>query len=221
MALAFLVLESVVRWAMRQRIMTGKIAKENRRFVYLSMAHIINSCCYSEYNWTKTHGFFAIMGGFMEHHDGGPPTVLDAKDVPQVTKRRTLEVEIQDRSKGGGLSKMFALVQTVWFILQCISRAIEGLPMTELEVATCAFAILNFATYILWWNKPLNVRWPVLLYPEDGKEQEEIGEEEGILNAVRRIWKALMQGLSDIPNEIYRPIADISGDGNGLNFHTI
>src|SRR5882762_5160642 len=56
--------------------------------------------CHLEYNWTKTHGFFALMGGFMQHHDNGPPTVLEAKDVPSVVKRRTLEVEIQDKSKG-------------------------------------------------------------------------------------------------------------------------
>ena len=46
------------------------------------------------------HGFFTIMGGFMEYHDNGPPTVLEANDVPAVTKRQILEVEIRDKSKG-------------------------------------------------------------------------------------------------------------------------
>jgi len=73
---------------------------------------------YLEYNWTKTHGFFTIMGGFMEYHDG-PPTVIKAKCVPEVMKRQTLEVQIQDRSKGDALKKTFALVQTLWFIVQC------------------------------------------------------------------------------------------------------
>ena len=75
------------------------------------------------------------MGRFMQHH-------------PDVIKNRTLEAEIQDKSKGG-LSKTLALTQTTWFILQCISRAIEGIAVTELEVATCTFAALNFATYVL------------------------------------------------------------------------
>jgi hypothetical protein len=92
---------------------------------------------YLEYNWTKTHGFFVIMGGFMEHHHDGP---LEAEDVPEVTKRQTLEAEIWVRSKGDALSKTFGLVQTMWFLLQCISRANEDLPVTELEVAMCAFA---------------------------------------------------------------------------------
>jgi hypothetical protein len=164
------------------------------------------------------------MGGFMEHRDDGPPTVLEAKDVPVVTKERILEAEIQDRSKGDGLSKTFALVQTTWFILQCISRAIEKLPVTELEVATCAFAVLNFATYILWWNKPLNVSRPVLVYRDQQKEQGEAetsegtepgseGEmttedrvKEGCMQSVKRMWKAFILGLTDIPKEVYRAI---------------
>jgi hypothetical protein len=164
------------------------------------------------------------MGGFMEHHDDRPPTVLKAKDVPAVTKKRLLEAEIQDKSKGDGLSKTLALVQTTWFILQCISRAIEKLPVTELEVATCAFAVLNFATYILWWNKPLNVSRPVLIYKDQQKEQGEVetsegtepgseGEmttedrvKEGCMQSVKRMWKAFVRGLVDIPKEVYRVI---------------
>ena len=153
----------------------------------------------------------------MEHHDDGPPTVLEAKDVPAVTKRRILELEIRDKSKGDGLSKTFALIQTMWFILQCISRAIEDLPVTELEVATCAFAFLNFATYILWWNKPLNVSRPVLVYRVQQKDQGEAETNEGTEprsegegmkggygQSVKRMWKAFIQGLVDIPKEVYR-----------------
>jgi hypothetical protein len=163
------------------------------------------------------------MGGFMQHHDNGPPTVLEAKDVPSVVKRRTLEVEIQDKSKGDGLSKTLALVQTMWFLLQCISRGIEGIPVTELEVATCAFALLNFATYLLWWNKPLNVSRPVLIYQDDkeledritneGQECRETGTEEEVRVAVKergygqslkRVREAFIRGLVDIPKDIYR-----------------
>ena len=67
---------------------------------------------------------------------------------------------IKDKSKGDILSKGFAILQTGWFILQCIARKIQRLPITELEVVTLGFAILNFATYWLWWNKPLDVQDP-------------------------------------------------------------
>ena len=42
---------------------------------------------------------FLCMGGFMQHH-------------PDVIKKRTLEAEIQDKSKGDGLSTTLALAQT-------------------------------------------------------------------------------------------------------------
>jgi hypothetical protein len=151
------------------------------------------------------------MGGFMQHHDNGPPTVLKAEDVPDVTKRRMLEVEIRDKSKADGLSKTIALVQTTWFILQCISRAIEGISVTELEVATCAFAVLNFATYILWWSKPLNVCCPVLVYrdrkrlADEGQEREETGEE-APLEGKECGGGVFIRGLVDIPKEVYRGI---------------
>jgi len=34
------------------------------------------------------------------------------------------------------------------------------LPITKIEVVTLAYATLNFATYALWWHKPLNVQCP-------------------------------------------------------------
>jgi len=51
------------------------------------------------------------------------------------------EEEIQDRSKGDYLLKgRVVLVQTSWFITQCIVRGAYRLEITELEVVTLAFA---------------------------------------------------------------------------------
>ncbi|KAJ7888368.1 hypothetical protein B0H14DRAFT_3430155 [Mycena olivaceomarginata] len=49
---------------------------------------------------------------------------------------------IKDKSKGDTLSKAMALFQGLWFITQCIARATQHLPVTELEVATLAFAVV-------------------------------------------------------------------------------
>ena len=106
------------------------------------------------------------MGGFMLFDDNGPVRTIDPYklqslaqegeiDFPCITKN-----EIQDRSKGDVLSKGLVVIQTGWFILQCIARRIEGLPLAELELVTLAFAAFNFVTYGLWWNKPLNVQCP-------------------------------------------------------------
>jgi len=92
-------------------------------------------------------------------------------DFPRITEK-----EIQDRSKGDALSKGLVVIQTGWFLLQCIARKVERLPITELEVATLAFATLNFATYALWWHKPLNVQRPFRVLR---KQQKGASEGEG------------------------------------------
>jgi len=84
-------------------------------------------------------------------------------EFPTITKR-----EIQDRSKGDGLSKIIAAFQTSWFVLQCIVRGAQGLAITELELVTLALASLNVVTLWFWRDKPLDVRVqvPVKLRPE-------------------------------------------------------
>jgi hypothetical protein len=72
--------------------------------------------------------------------------------------------EIRDKSKGDLLSKAVAVLQTTWFIVQCVARPSQGLAITELELATLALASLNAVTYFLWWDKPLDVKEPVKVY---------------------------------------------------------
>ncbi|KAI3621013.1 hypothetical protein WG66_014579 [Moniliophthora roreri] len=74
------------------------------------------------------------------------------------------EDEIKDKGNADALTKVIALFQTLWFILQCCARAVQGLDVTAIEIVTFAFAVLNFVTYFLWWNKPLRMRRPVRVY---------------------------------------------------------
>ena len=78
--------------------------------------------------------------------------------APKIT-----QAEIEDRSKGDVISKIIVILQTTWFISQCISRWSTRLPVTELEVVTLGFAMLNGITYALWWHKPQNAGVPVYL----------------------------------------------------------
>jgi hypothetical protein len=114
--------------------------------------------------WTKTHGFFIQMGGFMLYKNGQPVEVLTYQslkerieeeeiDIPRITERT-----INDKSKSDYLSKGFVVVQTTWFVVQCIARLAKSLPLAELEVFTLAFAVLNAITYAIWFDKPQNVQ---------------------------------------------------------------
>ncbi|TFK50321.1 hypothetical protein OE88DRAFT_1749732 [Heliocybe sulcata] len=90
-----------------------------------------------------------------EHPDRDVRGLFDEAKFSGLTER-----QINDKSKRDWLSKGFAAIQTLWFILQCIVRASQRLPITELELATCAFALLNAVTYYLWWHKPHGVQYP-------------------------------------------------------------
>ena len=102
------------------------------------------------------------MGGYHAYNEDGPlyplspdavvSLVRDGKLVPPTTE------ELSDKSKGDVLSKGIAILQTAWFVVQCMARLSEHLPLTNLEVMTLAYTVMTVAMYIAWWSKPLNVR---------------------------------------------------------------
>ena len=100
-----------------------------------------------------------IMGGFhyFEGSDkaGAPCTVvhpLRYQDVISMLENETIslppEEEIQDKSKSDWLAKTIVLLQTLWFVTQCIARGIENLPTTELEIVTLAYTAINIGMFI-------------------------------------------------------------------------
>jgi hypothetical protein len=101
------------------------------------------------------------------HGDNGPLCTLSLQDIEELVEKDEIEYpiiskeEIKDKSKGDALTKGLVLIQTTWFLLQCVARGAQHLSLTELELATAAFAVLNIVTYFLWWDKPLNVQCPV------------------------------------------------------------
>lgn len=123
-------------------------------------------------------------------------------DFPSITAE-----EIEDKSKGDFLSKGLVLLQTSWFVVQCIARTFQHLPITELELVTLAFATLNFITYWLWWNKPLDAkRYVPVIYKgtsEEGSSREKIGVFEWLGSIPQKIrnwagvnswWKLIFLG---------------------------
>lgn len=125
------------------------------------------------------HDFYVPMGGFtFEHADN---TTSDSESTSAAPKR--LEVvnldwlhenhpdslpdlpdrSILDKSKADGLAKAVLLGQAIWFCLTSLTRLIQGLPLSLLEVTTLAHAFCAFVTYILWWHKPFNIHEPIVL----------------------------------------------------------
>ncbi|KXN85201.1 hypothetical protein AN958_11624 [Leucoagaricus sp. SymC.cos] len=128
--------------------------------------------------WTLTHGFLFEMQALGYFNDGKPSKPPEEREKgwsgedpignarrkeiinhPSQIPRRFIisEEEINDKSKGDAFTKLVVVLQTSWFIIQCITRWAAHLHITELEIVTLAFAFLNIIIYVVWWNKPQNM----------------------------------------------------------------
>lgn len=77
------------------------------------------------------------------------------------------EADIQERSKSDALTKILALLQSPWLVIQRLARATRGLANTQLELATMAFVLCAAAMYIWWWDKPFRMERRFILTAGD------------------------------------------------------
>lgn len=123
---------------------------------------------------TMAHGFFVAMGGFCNSSGD----ILSCKDFYPLEHELNREAcreswisalaevpeeEIEERSKADGFSKAIAIVQIFWFVLQCLARRIQHLPIVPIEMSALAFSILSIVLYMIWWYKPFDVQVHIVL----------------------------------------------------------
>ncbi|KAF9531512.1 hypothetical protein CPB83DRAFT_904609 [Crepidotus variabilis] len=160
--LMLLVPELVIFWPLRQH-----------------MAAIVIARAYKNRGWTRAHGFLLAMGGFALYdgftHEYIETLTLERFDelvesgeieFPNITAERVGEL-----GKADYFSKAVVVLQTTWFVTQCVARVVNKLALTEFEVITLALAILNAFMYGLWWDKPMDVGMPVQVYRRTGHGQ--------------------------------------------------
>ncbi|KIM43027.1 hypothetical protein M413DRAFT_26234 [Hebeloma cylindrosporum] len=158
---AILAPELIVIWAMRQWLSAREVKKR-----------------FEGYGWTMTHAFFLGMGGFMLFDGDKAEQTLTFPEFDELEQEGLIifpnisQEEIKDKQKGGAFAKALVVIQTSWFIVQAIARVIQGLGLAEVELFTLATAALNGFMYFLWWQKPLDVSYPIPVYrvPSSGNE---------------------------------------------------
>jgi hypothetical protein len=85
------------------------------------------------------------------------------------------------------------------FLLQCAARGSQRLALTELELATAAFALLNVITYAMWWDKPLDVQCPIRVRRTRAREERDVDggtgdSSEAAVNGTRSwIWSEVLK----------------------------
>jgi len=121
------------------------------------------------------------MGGFLYKTSRDDPDEMGVTPSPYCGPLVTLirnrkialtEGEIQDRSKGDILCKGFMVLQTLWFMIEFFARLDQRLPVTELELVTLAYAVLNIAIYFFWWKKPQNVMYPFKVHADELEDKQ-------------------------------------------------
>ncbi|KAI4129987.1 MAG: hypothetical protein LQ341_006513, partial [Variospora aurantia] len=134
---------------------------------------------YRETRFNLLYGYFVLMGGFVidvSHlHNSLSRLTITPKGVAFLAKHghfvKIPDSTIQDKSKADILAKVLVCVQVSWMLVQTISRRIVGYPITLLEVHTLVHVACAIAMYVLWFQKPLDVRDPAWM---DFREYEDL-----------------------------------------------
>lgn len=127
--------------------------------------------------WTIHHGFYAMMGGFvLQPRDSKPFPIKPEQLHYLVTRGYTsfpaiTEKEIRDKGKQDGFQKILTLLQLGWFVLQCLGRAIQHLPVTTLELATFGLVLCTMASYYQWFHKPLDAEEAIIITTQKSTAQ--------------------------------------------------
>lgn len=125
------------------------------------------------------------MGGFVFDSSRNPEPLLFPGGQEQVAIHHDLLVylskhephmipdisfgHIKDKGKANGLAKFLVCAQAVWYGIQVITRLGQGLATTLLELNVFAHVFCALLTYIFWWNKPLDIEEPTLIYADASK----------------------------------------------------
>ncbi|KZP06874.1 hypothetical protein FIBSPDRAFT_763657 [Athelia psychrophila] len=166
---ALLAPEWILAWALRQAIAAWNLTEKLERAkleaiktqnkIYSMVSRLerdAEAVAGSSDGWGMSHAFLAVMGGFLFYDGHGPLRPLSPNDVVELVRRGHLvpptAEEISNQSKGDALSKGVAIIQTLWFAMQCIVRHTEDLPVTSLEIMTLAYTVMTVAMYIAWWD---------------------------------------------------------------------
>ena len=114
--------------------------------------------------WTLRHAFYANMGGFHLKPPNWNSFPIDAKQLHYLVERGYVdlpllkETQIRDKDKVDGMLRAITLVQTLWFVVNIVARAVQHLAITALELSTSAFVILSIGTTMCWLHKPADVQ---------------------------------------------------------------
>lgn len=119
--------------------------------------------------WTLKHAFFANMGGFVLRTSDDVRFFLDVQQIQWLLRRQAISTAqfeksflldsktIDDRNKSDTLIRVIAVGQALWFCINIIARAVQGLAVTTLEITVIGIIVDSILIYYFWKDKPADV----------------------------------------------------------------
>lgn len=148
--------------------------------------------------WTLVHAEFAVAGGIRVKSPGSnkimPKRIESLKkavESGQINEPPISKEELKSRSKSDGVVKLIALLQITWFGLQALFRAIQHLQVTALEIMTVAFVFLTVLIYAIWWNRPQDIEYPIIITLQNVGANGTNGSREGNVGTKSRGHRVL------------------------------
>jgi hypothetical protein len=120
-------------------------------------------------DWSETHAHFANMGGFVLQPRDSRPFPINGTQLHWLVLNKYLKYPctkkkiIWDKSKANTLVKALTVAQILWFLLQCLGRAIQKIAITTLELSVMAIVACSLATFYCWLHKPADVETAIIL----------------------------------------------------------
>ncbi|KAK1225874.1 hypothetical protein PQX77_011166 [Marasmius sp. AFHP31] len=173
--------ELIVLWSIRQRFAARGMVKEYQKYgwtithaffalmggfaLFDSEGNFLFHLWDQQFCYREQHGQFgydAQLQKLRELHPQGDDRYKSPLEYCVANKMIIItEDEIANLGHTDILAKIITMIQTLYFIANCIARGVSGLAITELESFTLGFATLNLVSYSFWWHKPSRVRFPV------------------------------------------------------------
>lgn len=119
--------------------------------------------------WSLKHAFFADMGGYLIRTRDGAQFPLTSRHLYYLIakghiKKTQVEVDIivdkkiiEDKNKTDAIIRTITIIQTLWFVINCVARAIQRLAVTTIELTVCAFITTTVPVVYFWFHKPADI----------------------------------------------------------------
>lgn len=148
------------------------------------------------------------MGGFHYFAHDEPLYPVEYYDIPALNRDGILtmpdNLEIQDNSKENPLINLVAVLQALWLITQCVTKAVKSLPITRLELLTCSYVMVAAVLLRVWRDKPRHISHPiqVSIYRLDQLHRvKTVDNFKRPLSYINRVKEGLYKTYIFIPNE--------------------